>query len=750
MIKLTNTLDSNKLNEAFRNYDVEQVICSLGSDSLSDVRIAKKFMAALRQSSCLAIQVEDKTSEEHRDQLIEKCRELLVQCPDENIKSDFENHVEDAQCAEIGYREVFRYLHTAEISNRLPAEQAWGIICRAENEINLVISQCDDELTKCVADENTPFDPRQLKITGEDGTSIRPDAAINGFVQHTGEVLITLAYKHRWFDKKTGAIVIPPEAAVNKEITYQAGSFYLAASQWSRLEKAWDRSRLFGARLGIHNQELRIAQGGARLYDVLGSTAAEKLELSDRIATQRLEQVFFQRQINIDRNLHDEVQPKTVVSESKNKDEPVSLSERVALDVLDSNFHLSVHDKSTVVSGLSLKTWIRGYAHYELLAKDSAENRMLTCLRLSEKELLDGFVAIGLSKAEAKTFVRLTTFGQGATDLFDTPLLKVSDNSYCFFAAAYFAPVLGMIVLSRISALNRRRDEEGKAANDCTFEGKGTAFEDRIVKIFRESEIPAHGFKYKVEGTEYDCDAAVLIDETLFVFECKNRSIPMGHIPSLYYFKLALDKAQAQVKRIAQQFTDNPSLVHNQFGAEVQWQRIVPVVLHALPWSSGCIDGVYFYDGSALSNLLREGVVRLVAESKIDIHTVLRRHGYQLRKGEAPTPEELKSEMGKPKQVRLHEIGWKDELKPIQISDEMVFAFPEWSQRTVTLEEQMLALGSSPEEAAAMAKDLTKDTSAVVSGIRDGLKGTRRKTKVGRNQKCPCGSDKKYKKCCGY
>src|SRR5205823_4572847 len=112
------------------------------------------------------------------------------------------------------------------------------------------------------------------------------------------------------------------------------------------------------------------------------------------------------------------------------------------------------------------------------------------------------------------------------------PLIRLSDGSYIFFSPAYHSPILGVIVLSRISSLNRRRNEEGEPTYDCTFEGKGRIFEDDTLNLFADARIPAYGFKYKLEGTEYDCDVAALIADTLFVFECKNRSLPMGHISS--------------------------------------------------------------------------------------------------------------------------------------------------------------------------------------------------------------------------
>jgi uncharacterized protein YecA (UPF0149 family) len=60
----------------------------------------------------------------------------------------------------------------------------------------------------------------------------------------------------------------------------------------------------------------------------------------------------------------------------------------------------------------------------------------------------------------------------------------------------------------------------------------------------------------------------------------------------------------------------------------------------------------------------------------------------------------------------------------------------------------MIALGSSTEEAAKVAKEMNEEVPAGVQKIRDGLQKPQSKTKVGRNDPCSCGSGKKYKKCC--
>ncbi len=196
----------------------------------------------------------------------------------------------------------------------------------------------------------------------------------------------------------------------------------------------------------------------------------------------------------------------------------------------------------------------------------------------------------------------------------------------------------------------------------------------------------------------------------------------MGHLPSLFYFMLALDEAQQQAKRIARQLNEHPEIVRGQFGPNAKWNKIVPVVLHALPWSFGCRDGVYIYDASALSHLMRKGFASVVAESRIGDNRIRRRHRYPLRKGRTPTAAELEREMGNPNPLRLNALGWEHTTRPISVSDQLVFSLPEWTQRKSTLEEQLVALGSTPEEAAKVAKEMTSEFPEGVQRIRERLR----------------------------
>lgn len=138
---------------------------------------------------------------------------------------------------------------------------------------------------------------------------------------------------------------------------------------------------------------------------------------------------------------------------------------------------------------------------------------------------------------------------------------------------------------------------------------------------------------------------------------------------------------------------------------------------------------VHISDRSALSYLMRDGFTSVITKFQIGGHWLLRRHRYQLRKGKTPTAKEFEREMSRPSQLRLHAAGWDQVSLPIQVSDNVAFSLPEWIQRTATLKEKMIALGSSVEDAAKVAKKMNQDVPAIVQKTRDWIEARRAKPK---------------------
>ncbi len=241
------------------------------------------------------------------------------------------------------------------------------MLLRADREFAHVEEEIQKQMSKFAGKNgpSSPFDPRQLKLRDENDKPVSPDAVVNEIVRNASDTLVMLAYIHRWFDEG-GSIVLPTDVSVDDKIAYKAGMYSLAACQWRYLTDAWDRSRLFGVRFQIREQEFQAKQGGTRQCTLLEVQSSGELELMDRIALNRVEQAFFEIQMGFEiiagnASRSEEKQGDTATLPKASYLTP---EERASTEILDCSYCLSIDDDSIVVGGLRIKVWLRGYAYF--------------------------------------------------------------------------------------------------------------------------------------------------------------------------------------------------------------------------------------------------------------------------------------------------------------------------------------------------------------------------------------------------
>lgn len=710
-------LNRKKLHRALRELDAAACADAVGSAGLRDATSANEFLDELRQADCLLLRRPDARRESRRDSLMTKCRELLVGGAPPEAVSAFEAHVADATIAERGFRAILASVASSPVSGLHPDAQAWGFVRWSEGVLGQLAAELDKQIATAAA-TGKPFDARQLRLTGDGGSQITPDAFLDGTTRSLGSTLLMMGYVHEWFDASTGILVVPPEPPRDPSAICACAALFALSTAWRELGKVWDRCRLLGGGLCLrHGGD---ANGVPRDAEVISGPTPGAEEMYDRVATNRLISMHFGRMMDITTKGigHGAVQSPDKGAVPLPPGAFISIEELVAAGMLAGTFCLPMDDDAQLFEGLPLRVWLRGYAYCAYMAASQGKRSLHSLLTLNEKDLRDGLANVGLSTCQAERFLELTSFQKNSLDLYDAPILRSSDGSLLFWAPAYTAPVIEQILLSRIGSLNRRRGDDGEIMGTCTFEDKGRRFEAQCLRAFQDVGVPARSFRYTVDGVQYDCDVAVLLDQTLFVFECKNHAIPLGHLPSLYYHLVSMDSAGRQAQRIADQMDAHPEIARQQFGSEAVWARTVPCVLQALPWSAGELGAVFFYDSSALFRFLGDGTVCVTSVSPVEGSHVLRRHNYPLRKGPIPTADELLRQLREPCQLKVEALGWQQVTSHISLSTSLFMERPEWRQRPTTVEERMVALGSTPAEASRMARDLTEEFPAAMEDLK--------------------------------
>lgn len=127
----------------------------------------------------------------------------------------------------------------------------------------------------------------------------------------------------------------------------------------------------------------------------------------------------------------------------------------------------------------------------------------------------------------------------------------------------------------------------------------------RIHEMLSDLKINHQHFKFKRENEEYEYDAIIVLDDKVFVLECKNTNLSGGSVTKAFKKKMFLIDAANQVIRLADGLKKHQDVFSDKFGLDINNFEIIPVIVNNLPFSlPGKYYGVYVTDYSALSKIL--------------------------------------------------------------------------------------------------------------------------------------------------
>lgn len=253
------------------------------------------------------------------------------------------------------------------------------------------------------------------------------------------------------------------------------------------------------------------------------------------------------------------------------------------------------------VDHLELREWI--YA-YELLIQEcnvfiqkkqnfKPLNLSKACLSKSIYDWEKLFTKNGFTKEKAKIIIKMFTFDETSSDLFDTPFVKMDDH------LVIVPSLTAQADISRALAsnfLNRNKN----------LDFKGPGFEERIKTKLNSHNVKNSSLYKKVGLEEYQCDIAFLLDNELFLVECKAYVQPettrqhANHLHKIYEDTL-------QLKRIADFYESNISIVNTKLEMPINF---APQKTHRILMTSSMIgtplflNGAYVIDESAFTMFL--------------------------------------------------------------------------------------------------------------------------------------------------
>lgn len=230
----------------------------------------------------------------------------------------------------------------------------------------------------------------------------------------------------------------------------------------------------------------------------------------------------------------------------------------------------------------------------------SVQNLCIVKTKFEWKKKLTNF-SKNVNKQEAEIIINKLIFNKNTRDLIDSPLIKIKDKLVLLPTLTKEIRPLSAI-LSIFSA-----SDDGEEHPDLSF--KGDIFENRVKIILKNSNgIDSERLHVKIdeEQLEREIDIAFVLDEDLFLIECKSFNQPYTVREHATVHKKIRD-AIVQLKRNATYFENNLAVVKQQLKIE---ERIeIKEVHHVLLTSTtlgeaGEQSGIYLADEASFNSFL--------------------------------------------------------------------------------------------------------------------------------------------------
>ncbi|WBU47631.1 hypothetical protein PF050_14140 [Kosakonia pseudosacchari] len=543
-----------------------------------------RFLLAMFKKN-INIQPHNVTLREKRDSFLIELKEATI---DSNLIQKIVNLQKLCICAEKIYDIIKINLSDLPISKKPPEIQCWAVIRRAQAEISILKAETTKHL-ESAGRELKLFDVSSAYLENKNGEPYSPDMVITKTVDY-----LSLSLKMIGFNYKLNSgnfTVIPDMVDVEKEDIKDAEIIFYNSILWSSLERSVETCLLFDYELNEYNSTNLpngLENSGLQTFYEFNLTKDEFIRL-DYISNERLYSKLAHNFMEAlyKYNVHKTVDNKLTKLTNINSGYSITTSEFPAYAALLETLCLS--DENMLIFGLTLREWVRCYSALERLAQISEKKEVFTSTSLNAYLQL-----VGISSDKSKLFIDFASFNNESRDLYDSPLLKMKSGDYLFCSIGYFSPSISNIILSKFSSLK------------VDLSQKGFGFEKEIHEMLSDLKMNHQHFKFKRENEEYEYDSIVVLDDKVFVLECKNTNLSGGSVSKAFKKKTFLIDTANQVIRLADGLKKYQDVFTDKFGLDINDFKIIPVIVNNLPFSlPGKYYGVYVTDFSALSKILR-------------------------------------------------------------------------------------------------------------------------------------------------
>lgn len=667
-LRILHMYNEEKMKKALRAFDWGSVVALLQEQTVDSLR---ELLSDASRSGCLIrLHKISPQDEELRSQFIKELRQLCATIGSNEGADYFEFLLRQVNIVELALAEIETTLEQDEFSSLAPDIQVWSAVSWTAREMLDVHRQMQTVLDESKDSIGVIIDPLTLRVDKEHGYGLAA-GRIHQLSQTLANTIRMLGHRDPW--GIGSSLKLPARVCVSEENMAAAERILRLGDVWQAVLDESKHHRFWGGHFVVRDPTSEEKTISPKLEHVIMSEKTEldrrdDVQISEYIALNRMQRKQLSTSQNISRsNAKDRIKSPRTSAVQLAPTELVSELEMATLYTLDMVMYFNPMQNHTLFGGLTILEWLRGYCILEESYAGDIPEDSGGIIELDATEFKATLQRGGLTSTKASTFLERVIFQAGRRDLYDAPLLRTSDGQIFFLAALYRGVDVALIISSQLGTQKLNVDEKGKA------------FEKAVLKMFTDAGLVAKTFKFNLRNTPYDCDVAVLWDGHLFIFECKNYSLPADDAADRLFFWKRQVEALEQVERIAKDLSDHPEIVVANFGQDATWSEIHVVVLNAsflsFPRSR---SGTFFYDASALGRFLKEGTLNEIHShphegGRIDVSVEVLR----LWEGERPAPSDLLREMENPSQVMMERDKYYIARKLLSLSVNSALMFHE-------------------------------------------------------------------------
>ena len=257
--------------------------------------------------------------------------------------------------------------------------------------------------------------------------------------------------------------------------------------------------------------------------------------------------------------------------------ELTDFNELLAWGTLKSYLHTD--DIYTLIDDVPIIYWIKAYAALIRYAKrvnfiNSFRGFFLIRALLSKwllvrssDEWIELFTQVGIPVECANKIFDSLTYSKKSSDLYDFPLVRTK-NKYMIVPALLNVAHPGKLLKSRFRQ------------NDFNISHKGKLFEKEIVDMLKQHNIPVVQVHRRYAGKDYECDIVFLLDDTLFLCECKDN----GDKYLYDYVAEFYENDVAQMERICSFFETRTDIICEEFNkigySNIRFKKVQKLLIY--------------------------------------------------------------------------------------------------------------------------------------------------------------------------